>query len=995
MRCLRLISCLLFLLAGNLQAQRVLTARYNMTCLDLSAGLPNNNVNHIFADSHGFIWISTYGGGAVRYDGYTFMATVPHRHTALASNSCKGFAEDKYHRLWVAFDEGTEVIDLRTMDITFPLHANGKGTIEKQLRQASVKVFCDSKGSMWQLTRDSVFRYTFHDDGKVANISRYRYYGNTPDITVCDIENNGTIWINIEGGLYRLVESGNILQREDIAPAMRQLRGLYVTSLLKHDNKVWISTNQGLYAYDQYNREIKSYLHTGDASSLSHEFAAALAITPEGRLMVGTLRGIDILDETSGTFEHWNTTTAEKPMPSNFIHSLLVYDSQIWIGTETAGVVRLSPQPLLLRNYVHEHNNEHSLSANPVNAMYVESDGTLWVGTVEGGLNRKNASGDFDHWTKENSSLPHNSVSVLEPDSHGRLWIGTWGGGLSSISLMDHKTITPLELPSEMVALTNYIGALAYDKYNDALWIGSNDGIFYYDLQTGKISHPFEANQEIRGCIGSNIDKNGTLWMGCLSGVCAIDLHSGKSGKGFKFRHLRHKLNQPESPVIDKISCFCETKDGTLWLGSNGYGLYQRIVDAKDGKEHFEVLTTEDGLANNAVKGIVEDEQGRLWVTTDNGLSIYDTHTHTFINYSKYDGLLSQRFYWNSAIKGPDGTIYLGSLAGLTEIHGENSDAHYPLRLTFTRLTIDNQEITAANSDFIDADISQATCIKLHESNKSFAIDFSTLTYAGETQGHYSYRMRGYEDEWIALKPGEHSVRYTYPKPGSYIFEVAYTNGNERDQEIISIKVEVAPYFWKSWWFILLISVAAACLGIWIYRKRMEAMRQKEAEKLLLPIRKVLDESEDSEQLQSRIENILDNHMRLQKSLYRSVEADKQEAMRNQKTFMERATLVMEENYMDSEFGITEFAEALGMSKSLVSKRLKAETSLSIGQFIRDYRLGIAKKILLENVVNRNITEIAYKVGFNDPKYFTRCFTRRYGSSPSTFVEEDALVDKN
>ena len=386
----------------------------------------------------------------------------------------------------------------------------------------------------------------------------------------------------------------------------------------------------------EYNREIKSYLHTGDASSLSHEFAAALAVTPEGRLMVGTLRGIDILDETSGTFEHWNTTTAEKPMPSNFIHSLLVYDSQIWIGTETAGVVRLSPQPLLLRNYVHEHNNEHSLSANPVNAMYVESDGTLWVGTVEGGLNRKNASGDFDHWTKENSSLPHNSVSVLEPDSHGRLWIGTWGGGLSSISLMDHKTITPLELPSEMVALTNYIGALAYDKYNDALWIGSNDGIFYYDLQTGKISHPFEANQEIRGCIGSNIDKNGTLWMGCLSGVCAIDLHSGKSGKGFKFRHLRHKLNQPESPVIDKISCFCETKDGTLWLGSNGYGLYQRIVDAKDGKEHFEVLTTEDGLANNAVKGIVEDEQGRLWVTTDNGLSIYDTHTHTFINYSKY-----------------------------------------------------------------------------------------------------------------------------------------------------------------------------------------------------------------------------------------------------------------------------------------------------------------------------------------------------------------------
>ena len=91
---------------------------------------------------------------------------------------------------------------------------------------------------------------------------------------------------------------------------------------------------------------------------------------------------------------------------------------------------------------------------------------------------------------------------------------------------------------------------------------------------------------------------------------------------------------------------------------------------------------------------------------------------------------------------------------------------------------------------------------------------------------------------------------------------------------------------------------------------------------------------------------------------------------------------------MDSDFGIDQFAEAIGMSRSQLSKRLNAEMGISIGQFIRSYRLNVAKKLLLENVAKRNITEIAYKVGFNDPKYFTRCFTNHYGSSPSTYIEK-------
>ena len=978
-----ILGILLVLLAGRSVAQGVLTDRYNMARLDLAAGLPHNHVNHIFADSRGFVWISTYGGGAVRYDGYTFKRLVAGGLLA-SSNSCKGFAEDRFQRLWVAFDEGTVVVDMRTMACIDLGH---------RLTQNAVKVYCDTKGGMWHVTRDSVFRYTFDEDGRVAHTSRCSYRGNTPDVTISDIEQNGTVWINIEGGLYRLSESGRTLVRGNIAPVVGQLQGHYVTNLLKRGNTVWIATNLGLYAYDQYAGTLKAFRHGADVHSLSHDFATALAVTPDGRLLVGTLRGMNVLDEQRGTFEQWTAATAVRPMPSDFVHCLMVRDGQIWIGTETAGIVKLSPQPLMLRNYVHESSQPQSLSPNPVNAMHVEPDGTLWAGTVEGGLNRLTSDGFFEHWSLYDLGLKHNTVSVLEPDAHGRLWIGSWGGGLNYISMTGRDGIHHVTMPSDMEAMTDYIGALAYDKYNDALWIGSNDGIFYYDLTTGTLSDPFTMNRLIRGCIGSHIDGDGNLWMGCLSGVCIVDL---KSGKPFRQRGLLHKLDRPESPVIDKICCFCETKDGTLWLGSNGYGLYKRVREekGKGAKEHFEVLTTDDGLANNAVKGIVEDGQGRLWITTDNGLSVYDPRTRTFINYSESDGLLCQRFYWNSAVRGNDGTIWLGSLAGLTGIRGENTDARYAPHLRFTRLLVDNQEVSAAHSGMIDADISQATCIRLHESNKSMAVDFSTLTYGGETQGQYSYRLRGFEDEWTPLKSGEHSVRYTSLKPGSYTFEVQYTLSDGEEPQVISIQVKVAPYFWKSWWFVLLVVLLLSVLFVWYYHRRMEQWRQQEAEKLLLPIRRVLDESDAPEQLQSRIQNILDNHERLQKSYRRSVEADKEEALRTKKSFMERATDVLEQNYTNSEFGINEFAEALGMSKSLLSKRLNAEAGQSTTQFIRNYRLTIARKLLLENWANRNITEIAYKVGFNDPKYFTRCFTRMFGTSPSSYAVEDATVDK-
>jgi AraC-like DNA-binding protein len=318
-------------------------------------------------------------------------------------------------------------------------------------------------------------------------------------------------------------------------------------------------------------------------------------------------------------------------------------------------------------------------------------------------------------------------------------------------------------------------------------------------------------------------------------------------------------------------------------------------------------------------------------------------------------------------------------------VSGENVDADSHRHLVFTHLMVDNQD-AIAGSDYLAEDISIAKKISLSESNRSFSIDFSALNYGYEAQGNFRYRMKGFDNDWTLLKPGQHSVRYSALPAGSYVFEVKYESaGASEGSDTISIDVVVKPYFWRSWWFRLLMGILFVVLLIYLYNRWVAVVKRREAEQLLSPIRQVMEESEDPRQLQARIRTILDNQQRYRHSVEKSMEVDKEEMAKTQKPFMERVMEIMEANYSNSDFGVQEFCDALGMSRSVASKHLNSEVGVPAGQFIRNYRLNMAKEMLSAKTGNRNITEVAYAVGFNDPKYFTRCFTKMFGKSPSTF----------
>ena len=966
-------------------AQGGLPSRFNVSYLNMAAGMPNNFADDIFQDSYGFVWISTHGGGLVRYDGFNYMNfNLGSSGISLRSNSCRNVYEDHFKRLWIAFEEGPQVLDLKTMQPVIPPCENEKveAQLNKALKNLCTRMYCDAKGNVWMVSINLLTRFSFNEKGEVNSILSISYPYNAPDLGLCDVYRNGTVVMCNNGVVSEFSVKNNQLVAKNISSLFPKLDFRYAGAIIFHHGKIWLGTNRGL-----YNSAKQEFHASGTVHSLQHEVVTSLAITEDDKLLVGTLCGVDIIDDKTGTIEHWNCSSVN-PLSSNFVNSLLSKDGQIWVGTETGGITKLAPRQLQLEFFKHDAANPASLSPNAVNAMYAAPDGTLWVGTVEGGLNAlAPGSRNFTHYTMANSGLPHNSVSTLAADNRGNLWIGTWGAGIAVMNLQQPGRIIPLVVDAKHQPFLNFAGVLVYDPINDGMWLGTNDGLFFYDLKRQQLIEPFKGCLNVRGCIGSLITPEGKLLMGCVQGMVEINLKSRSRGKSeFAVEYHPYKLDAPESGVIDKILSFCLAKDGKIWLGSNGYGLYCYNYN-KEGKTYVKSFTTNNGLANNTVKGIVEDNQGMLWIATDNGLSIFNPKTETFSSYSRKDGLLSSQFYFNGAIRDAKGKIYLGTDEGLMAVTGVNHAVHNSARLRLTELLVDNQPVFAG-SDYLDDDISIAKRLGIHESDKSFTIFFSALNYGNDSQGVYLYRMKGYENDWVQLKPGQHSVRYSTLPAGSYQFEVKYIPSFDSDKEqVISVDIKVTPYFWKSWWFVSLMVIAFIAFLLYIYTSRLEKMREREVEELYRPIEAALKDSDEPGKLQSRIQMILENQKRYQDSQKKSIEADRKQVAEKERPFMDIVMEVMEKNYDNSEFGVQELADEMRMNRSVLSKMLNAEAGQPTAQFIRNYRLDIAKKMITENVANRNITEIAYRVGFNDPKYFTRCFTKQYGESPSAFKE--------
>lgn len=837
-----ILSCLTSALPTALQAQNTFSDRYNISYITTDEGLPNNFVDDIYKDNRGFLWISMQGGGLSRYDGYDFVNfNVSTPHCPLKSNFIHCVLEDRFQRLWVLSEGGTDIIDLNTMRSVNLLEAKGYSDIAWQ---PASYILNDTQGNIWLYGGSKLHKLGFDEKGDIRTIESLATNSSfRDDVILFDFDNDGKIWMGLKGKLYKIdTDEQGKLTALPVAKCVQFKPDTNFTDFIVKENELWITTNYGLYRYNRKEDIMKRYRHQpDDPYSLSQNYLTNLAITDDKQLIIGSLKGLNIYNPIKDNFERIEnqfSSTGTNLLSSNFINCITVEGNHIWIGTENGGINKFTIKRLSVQNYRHDPQNPKTLSQNPVNAIYEDKEGTLWVGTVEGGLNKKEkGSNDFIHYTHENGALSHNSVSAITTDAQGRLWVGTWGGGINLLDRKNPRHVLKViySTHNEKKYPISFIGALAYDSINNGMWIGANQGLYFYDFKTEKLTLPLADHvaENMRGCIGSLIDKKGNLWMGCMDGVYVIDLNSRKQVPGeddsFEYRQLKYKLDKPASKQIEKITCLYQAKDGTLWLGSNGNGVYRRSID-RQGNETFIAYDTSNGLASNGIRGILEDKKGALWIATNNGLSRLHPATGSITNYTRQDGLADTQFYWNAACATTNGELYFGHVQGLTAVRYDlPAIPHQPSEIRFTKLLVANEEIYAGSQQ-LPLDIAVTRSIEIHEQKKSFSLEFSALNFDPEHAATYAYRLIGFDKKWIKVPSDRRFASYTNLSPDTYTLQVKYCPDDEDGQEdIAELEIVIKPYFYKRPWFVLLMIVAAMMLAWQFYQWRIRNfVRQRE-----------------------------------------------------------------------------------------------------------------------------------------------------------------------
>ena len=825
---LTICSLYICIVLGAENVARNWTERYNITHLTIDDGLPHNFVDDLLKDSRGFLWIATRGEGLARYDGYEFIPfNMGTMDAKLNSNFIHQLSEDNFQRLWIASEVGIDILDLNTLNIQ---RAVDEDASFRQFQDVPIDYLYHSKaGNMWICSKGSLFKITFQQNGHIDRIIKVCEWPEGETLrAVCEVDEY--LWINYKDGVYRIKETSMKEQEPTLVSESLRLPNVNITVICHLSNEVWIGSFQGLFRYNIDTESIRHYAHEADnPNSLSQNLVTDIAFTDEYNVIVSTFKGINLYHSMTDSFERINRdrsvvqdgTSGQNNLNCDFINCLLTDGNIIWVGTEIGGVNRIGRRMLYIQNFSHSNEVSGSISRNPVNAILEDKDGVLWVGTVEGGLNRKlPGQRTFTHYTTDAPAfLTHNSVSCFTTGRDGRLWLGTWGGGFGWMDTREGNMRFHHVVSSEYDdASSGFVGAICYDSLNHVVWVGTGNHLYVHHLKNQKTVRPFNLGG-IDGCTGYLIENGTHLWIGLTKGLCRIDLRAYGNGK-LQYQLWEYKLDEPESKLPERVSDIIQASDGTIWIGSNGYGFY-RAVPRKDGSYSFEGYTTNDGLASNTVRGLEEDKEGRIWITTTNGLSCFNPENITFHNYTKKDGLLSNQFYWNATGKSANGDIYLGSISGLSVIRpmADYVTTETP-PILFTHLRIADKEVRAENGT-----------IRMHERDKSLSFEFAALDYNASILTSYSYRLKGFDDKWKKVTANHRQATYTNLRAGDYTFEVRYApNGTQWLDETAVIHLHVEPYFYKTLWFniLLFLLVGSAVYGFFTWRIKSFREQQRQ-----------------------------------------------------------------------------------------------------------------------------------------------------------------------
>jgi ligand-binding sensor domain-containing protein/signal transduction histidine kinase len=814
----------LWLFLGLIVSSKAQTVPLRFEHLTSNQGLSNHIIYDILQDRQGYLWFATENG-LNKYDGYSITTyhKTPGDTTSLAGNAVPQLFADIDGDIWVGMmGQGICRFDRRTEKFTcyapHPLTLN-QGTIHTMAQ--------DQAGYIWVSNGRAELRTFNKQTGEYSRINyadRLAFRSASgkivpPIINTIYGDRKGAIWLCSDKGLYRMTsksagkgKSPHVsfkAYRHNPADARSLPHNQVWEAFEDHAGGIWVSTDKGLCRFDPQTQaftlflcSLKSTLAIGTALNQHFRY---LTEDQQGNLWMGIAHeGMFRLDPKRRQFTQLMHDPVDPfGLSSNHVRSLYIDRSGLlWVGTFGEGIDKANPNQQPFRYYRPVPFQSNSLSYKFVSAILEDRSGTLWVGTGNG-LNRMNRqTGEFAHYQADPGNpkgLPFMNVEAMLEDRDGNLWVGSKG----ELVLFNRKTGEFTCLSKDTLRYPGLSGNtqlfFIYQDKPGLLWLGTHNGVKSFNPKTGKVVHYAYDPQNAKGisdgfAMSMLEDNRGNLWIG--TGSVALNRLDRRTGR---FTYYRPDRNKPGSITSDGVPSIFQDSKGNLWFGTLGGGLCRFDYST----ERFQAFTQADGLADNSVFSIEEDDQGYLWLATSKGLSRFSVADRTFTNYDENDGLQSNGFR-QAHCKGKDGMLYFGGDNGFT--------AFDPRRLTTNR-HIPPVVITQVKLfDKAMPGKMQASQIDLNYNENFLSFEFAALDYNNPSKNRYAYQLVGLETDWV--KSGARRfVSYTNLDPGTYTFRVKGSNNDGVwNENGAVIQLVIHPPWWRTTWFRLLAVVSLVLL---------------------------------------------------------------------------------------------------------------------------------------------------------------------------------------
>jgi diguanylate cyclase (GGDEF)-like protein len=399
----------------------------------------------------------------------------------------------------------------------------------------------------------------------------------------------------------------------------RRRRGLFVVAGLLCSALPWLGSDEAraVTATARFDRlMVEDGLSQGSANCIAQDAA--------GFIWFGTQDGLNRYDGYEFTvFRH----DPERPgsLAHNFVWDLLVdADGSLWVATNGGGLDRMDPDTGEFAHLTHDASDPASLPNDRVRALQRGTEGQIWVGTDSGVAHFDPATGRFHRLVLDpggREGAPAERVTALLVDRGGALWVGTDGSGLARFEPRTGALTRYRTEASNPVSLSSDRVRSLLEGPDGALWVGTYDGgLNRLDPATGRFrrNHAADgtglAHDRVRSLLNGS---DGSVWVGTDGGLNRIKPDAAV------MVHYRHEASDPHSLANNRVLSLFQDAGGVVWVATQG-GVSRWNPDATWFEHIRQSASDPSGLGNSVVNAIGEGPDGRLWIGTFGGLSVLD-----------------------------------------------------------------------------------------------------------------------------------------------------------------------------------------------------------------------------------------------------------------------------------------------------------------------------------------------------------------------------------